>query len=133
MTTHLKLSTTAAAALIAFSSCSSNRLFNQMDADGDSQITSAEYANQLQRSAFDEIDTNNDTFLDSAEWRKVETTNQSGTGHYGLDTNKDGKVSLREFKDSVAKRDTFTRAFETADKNKDGSLDQQELNQGGMR
>ena len=128
MTTNLKFSITALAALLALSSCSSNRLFDQMDANGNSQITSEEYANHVRHDAFNQINTDNDTFLDSEEWRLAETTEQPT--YYGLDTDRDGKVSLIEFKNSVKDHQALKRAFGTADKNKDGWLNKEELNQG---
>ena len=116
--------------LLALASCNSNRVFDRVDANDNSRISSDEFVAHVQRSAFDEIDTDGDTFLDSNEWKVAETANQPKKRYARLDKNRDGKLSYEEFSSAPQKSRTLKRIFGTADKNDDGWLTQEELNEG---
>ena len=120
------------AALLVLPSCQSTRTFNKIDANDNSKISSDEFVAHVQRSAYDNIDTDGNAFLDSEEWKMAETTNQPLRRYARLDRNRDGKLDFFEFSNSPQKKRTLKRIFGTMDKDNDGWITQEELNQGTM-
>ena len=120
----------ALAALLALASCNSNRAFDAVDANDNRRISSDEFVAHVQRSAFDEIDTDGNVFLDSDEWKMAETTNEPRKRFARLDTNRDGRLSFKEFSSAPKKSRTLKRIFGTADRDSDGYLTPEELGNG---
>jgi Ca2+-binding EF-hand superfamily protein len=105
-------------------------MFLEADKDNDGKVTLAE-ANAIAASKFAAADTNKDGYLDAAEKaaarvgigprRQGAGPGPKGAGPARFDKNGDGKVS----KDEAPAR--MKEHFDAIDTNKDGSLDQQEL------
>jgi Ca2+-binding EF-hand superfamily protein len=97
------------------------RLFENADANADGSIARDEFL-AARAAAFVKFDQNGDGVLDDADRREPE---REGRRHDGmkarLDANSDGKITKEEFVNAA------TPMFDSADKDGNGALDNQEL------
>ncbi|MDQ7018056.1 MAG: EF-hand domain-containing protein [Robiginitomaculum sp.] len=104
-------------------------MFDLMDTNKDGVVTQDEAAAHRAK-IFDKLDRNDDGYLENAEERlgrfkrharkKIHRAERKADRQLALDTNKDGKVSLKEFE---AKSSPL---FEKLDRNGDGTITPQE-------
>jgi Ca2+-binding EF-hand superfamily protein len=102
------------------------RMLDNADANKDGVITREEYQ-KSRLEMFDKLDRNDDGYIDSEDAPKFRRRNGGGGGERmeamkaELDQDKDGRVSREEFANGPM------LAFEKADTNRDGQLDQKEI------
>lgn len=116
-------------ALVALASCHST--FDLIDSDRSSRVSSDEFAAHVQRSAFDQIDTDRNGVLDPAEWKAVETVNEPQARFRRLDKDHDRQLSYEEFAGDPRKGRVLKRIFSTLDRDGDDHLVPRELHGSG--
>lgn len=114
------------------------------DTDGNGEITFEEFKKsdrvaqmplERKREIFAKMDRNKDGVLNDVDW-KARRERGRGPRHSpeNFDANKDGKISLEEFRKhprhADASEERQTKQFQTMDKNKDGFLDKSERPKG---
>lgn len=110
------------------------------DTDGNGEITFEEFEKsdrvaqmplERKREIFAKMDRNKDGVLNDLDWKGRRERGRGPRHSAGnLDANKDGKISLEEFRKhprhADASEERQTKQFQTMDKNKDGFLDKSE-------
>ncbi len=68
-------------------------MFNKIDSNNNSRISEQEFVSHVQTTAFEEIGSDGNAFLNSDEWKNAEKTNEPGKRFSRLDKNRDGRLS----------------------------------------
>lgn len=109
--------------VFSFGAYAGDDAFSRADANGDGRIDRQEFDQAVEKK-FKTYDINNDGILDASEVRNVQKAHKDTdvVGEFeSMDANKDGKVTLEEFKALARER------FKEYDLNYDGSMDRPEL------
>jgi hypothetical protein len=116
------------AALLTLVSCQSTKTgptgpdrFGRADANGDGELTEAEYATYVVAGIFDERDTNHDGSITKAEWNPQMDAAEAKE-FAARDTSKDGAVTIAEASAYAVKTHRFADDVKAADTNKNGTV-----------
>tara|TARA_R110002096_G_scaffold104771_20_gene230775 strand:+ start:4857 stop:5246 length:390 start_codon:yes stop_codon:yes gene_type:complete len=117
----------AGGCLLSLSACQNKDLVAKLDADNDDKVSRAEFRQVVQEEAFDLLDANKDGAVTLEEWKAVEDVRQPLRRFNSLDSNGDSKLSFDEFAKTSRKRSTLDNMFGTLDRNEDGFLTDQDF------
>ncbi len=102
----------------------SEERFKQADANGDGVVSRSEATDIMIAEAFARFDTNNDGFVDEAEFVAAGGTAEAFKKHNASGT---GKLTLAEAQASPAAIERMALPFDEADVNKNGAITYEEL------
>lgn len=105
-------------------------LFEEVDTNKDGQIDRDELANYMKKTAFDELDSDHNEGLTSAEWEGAHyiiDEEQHKNIFRSVDRDRDERISYPEFQNYIEKYSNIEDAFMVMDKDKDGALAPDEI------
>ena len=114
------------ALLLGGCSTTAQKNFHRADLNHDGKLSKPEFFDGLAVLIHQKFDANNDGGVTKQEWQAVEGTGNDA-GFKKRDPNHDGKVTLPEARQLVAKDPRFTSLFDEIDTNHDGSIDKAEV------
>jgi len=98
-----------------------------MDQNKDGVVNEVEFYEHVKTHSFRRLDANNDDKVSKAEWLAVEKGPQAEELFTRWDKNRDGNLTLKEFKDTPKAKTTLCNLFRTLDVDGDGKLSADEL------
>ena len=103
------------------------RTLEFMDVNDDGIVTAEEFYNHVKTYSFKQLDADGDGRISRIEWLAVEEGAEAEELFQQWDKNRDGSLTLKEFKDTPMARVTLYNLFKTLDANSDGRLEASEL------
>lgn len=105
----------------------SSATFHALDSNNDSSVSKKEFRSQIQKQAFENLDQDSDKYITRDEWDEYETVRQPGKRFAEMDKNSDKKLSFTEFSNLRRKHLTLNNLFGTLDRDSDGLLTKDEI------
>jgi Ca2+-binding EF-hand superfamily protein len=104
-------------------------LFSDADTNRDGRVSKAEFAEAKLRRVFNKLDLNGDQKITADEWKRFDNSPQAAAHFAALDENGDQYITVAEFLKLAPQHSDLDQIFQGMDRNADGSLSNDELQQ----
>ena len=107
-----------------------HELFESMDKNRDGEISQKEFRDNMERDAFEKLDTDNDQVIEEEEWTSLEHVSEwEGNIEFfeGIDKDKDRRINFFEFSDYADRKSNLDEAFMGLDKDGSNSISPDEI------
>ena len=107
-----------------------HELFENMDENMDGEISRKEFKDNMERDAFEKLDTDDDQVIEEEEWTSLEHVSEWEVNiefFERIDKDKDRRINFFEFSDYADRKSNLVEAFMGLDKDGSNSLSPDEI------
>jgi Ca2+-binding EF-hand superfamily protein len=123
----IALTLLSAVICMAEPNATTDKLYSELDANKDGELTSKEFANEIIAISFLVFDTDRDDLIDAEEWSAKEKGAEAKAAFDALDSDKDGTIAFSEYNKNPLARAELVKIFLTLDPNRYGTLTTEEI------
>ena len=105
----------------------SSAAFKSADTNLDGRVSRAEFDRQIKKDTFEQLDTDKDGAVSLEEWKAVDKSPEAEKHFAAMDKDRSGRISYPEFTNTADWKSALQGSFESLDRDRDSHLASDEL------